>query len=89
MLNHSDKNLIAEQTMRLMKVLSGLDRDEQELIQALFFNGISVWAYAKQLGVRLNTVQYHRDKLLKKSVKKIFLNLLVNFYFFGMGGEGI
>ena len=89
MLNHSDKNLIAEQTMRLMKVLSGLDRDEQELIQALFFDGISVWAYAKQLGVRLNTVQYHRDKLLKKSVKKIFLNLLVNFYFFGMGGEGI
>lgn len=72
MLDYSDKNLIAEQTVRLMKALSGLDCDEQELIQALFFDGLSVRAYAKQLGVRLNTVQYRRDKLLKKIREKIF-----------------
>ena len=55
-----------------MTALSGLERDEQELIQALFFDGVPVRAYSRQLGVRLNAVQYRRDKLLKKLREKIF-----------------
>lgn len=72
-LEQADRDLAMEQTKRLMKALSGLERDEQELIQALFFDGVSVRAYAKQLGVRLNTIQYRRDKLLRKIREKIFL----------------
>lgn len=71
-LEQADRDLAVEQTKRLMIALSGLERDEQELIQALFFDGMPVRAYSRQLGVRLNTVQYRRDKLLKKLRGKIF-----------------
>jgi len=62
-----------DQTLRLASALAELDKSEQQLVQALFFDGISARAYAKELGVRLNTVQYRRDKLLKKLRQKIFL----------------
>lgn len=71
-LEQADRDLAVEQTKRLMTALSGLERDEQELIQALFFDGVPVRAYSRQLGVRLNAVQYRRDKLLKKLREKIF-----------------
>lgn len=71
-LEQADRDLAVEQTKRLMTALSGLERDEQELIQALFFDGVLVRAYSRQLGVRLNAVQYRRDKLLKKLREKIF-----------------
>lgn len=71
-LEQADRDLAVEQTKRLMIALSGLERDEQELIQALFFDSVPVRAYSRQLGVRLNTVQYRRDKLLKKLREKIF-----------------
>lgn len=71
-LEQAGRDCVVEQTKRLMNALSGLERDEQELIQALFFDGMSVRAYAKQLGVRLNAVQYRRDKLLRKIREKIF-----------------
>lgn len=60
------------QVARLVSALAELDKSEQQLIQVLFFNGISARTYAKQLGVRLNTVQYRRDKLLKRLRQKIF-----------------
>ena len=71
-LEQADRDLAVEQTKRLMTALSGLERDEQEVIQALFFDGVPVRAYSRQLGVRLNAVQYRRDKLLKKLREKIF-----------------
>lgn len=71
-LEQAERDCAVEQAKRLMNALSGLERDEQELIQALFFDGMSVRAYAKQLGVRLNTVQYRRDKLMRKIREKIF-----------------
>ena len=61
-----------EQSERLVKVLQGLEESEQKLIKTLFFDKISVREYAKQLGVRLNTVQYRRDKLLDKLRQKFF-----------------
>ena len=40
-LEQADKDGAVEQTKRLMTALSGLEQDEQELIQALFFDGVS------------------------------------------------
>lgn len=61
-----------DQSARLIKALQGLEASEQELIKALFFDKIPAREYAKQLGVRLNAVQYQRDKLLNKLREKIF-----------------
>lgn len=57
---------------RLVSVLSSLSTEEQELIQALFFDGESVREYAKKLGVYHRTIIYRRDKLLEKLRKKKF-----------------
>ena len=52
--------------------VASLNSDEQELIQALFFDGLSVREYARKLGVCHRTIIYRRDKLLKKLRKKFF-----------------
>lgn len=62
----------AQQKTRLITILSDLDNEEKQLIQALFFNGISAREYARQMGVQLRTVQYRRDKLLDKLRQKFF-----------------
>ena len=49
-----------------------LHEDEKSLIQALFFDGVSVREYARQLGVYHRTIIYRRDKLLEKLRRKIF-----------------
>lgn len=55
---------------RLPEVLKELEPDEQELIQALFFRGVSAREYAKQLGVYHRTILYRKDKVLEKLRKK-------------------
>lgn len=55
---------------RLPEVLAELDPDEQELIQALFFQGLSAREYARQLGVYHQVVLHRRDKVLKKLREK-------------------
>lgn len=57
----------------LISALSELNPSEEQLIRALFFEGISAREYAKQLGVHLNAIQYRRGKVLKKLHRKIFL----------------
>lgn len=71
-LDQTDRQLAINQEDRLASALSDLEPHEKELIQALFFDRISARAYANQMGVRLNTIQYRRDKLLKKLREKIF-----------------
>lgn len=63
----------AKQMNRLAVELAELDENEKQLIQALFFDCIPAREYARQIGVHLRTVQYRRDKLLKKLRQKIFL----------------
>lgn len=62
-----------KQQSKLTTILSELDEDEKQLIQALFFDCISAREYARQTGVQLRTVQYRRDKLLNKLRHKILL----------------
>ena len=57
---------------RLTTALRSLSIEDQALIQALFFEGISTRAYAKKLGVYQRAVIYRRDKLLAELKKKIF-----------------
>lgn len=60
------------QKAQLVTVLSDLDDDERQLVQALFFDGVSAREYAKQLGVYHRTILYRRDKLLEKLRRQIF-----------------
>lgn len=62
-----------EQKRRLREILPTLHEDEQDLIRALYVQGLSVREYAKQLGVYHRTVIYRRDKLLEKLRRKISL----------------
>lgn len=62
-----------EQKRRLREILPTLYEDEQDLIRALYVQGLSVREYAKQLGVYHRTVIYRRDKLLEKLRRKISL----------------
>ena len=57
---------------RLSAALSSLSVEDQALIQALFFEGLSTRAYAKQLGVYQRAVIYKRDKILDKLKEKFF-----------------
>ncbi len=56
----------------LENILSLLSEEEKQLIQALFFDGISTREYAKQIGVYQRAVIYRRDKLLEKLRKSFF-----------------
>ena len=57
---------------RLDTALNSLSIEDQALIRALFFDGLSTRAYAKQLGVYQRAVIYRRDKILDKLKEKIF-----------------
>ena len=72
MLGQEDDQERTSQKTRLANALSELDEDEKSLIQALFFDGVSVREYARQLGVYHRTIIYRRDKLLEKLRRKIF-----------------
>ena len=61
------------QKILLCTALATLDKDEQLLIEAQFFEQKSVRKYADELGVYHRTIVYRRDKLLEKLRRKIFL----------------
>ncbi len=69
MVNMADERKLEH---RLASALTELDGEEMALINALFFERIPAREYAKRLGVHLNTVQYRRDRVLKKLKQKIF-----------------
>ncbi len=69
----ADKEKQAKRIARLRVILADLEEPEKALIQALYFDRIPIREYARRLNVRLNTVQYRRDRLLKKLYEKILL----------------
>ena len=50
---------------RLHAVLETLDPEDQEMIHAVFFDGLSMREYAKRLGVYPRAVVYRMERLLK------------------------
>lgn len=60
------------QLKKLTEALSDLDTAEHQLLQALYFEGISAREYARQLGVYHRTILYRRDRLLEKLRRMIF-----------------
>ncbi len=62
----------AAQLKKLTEALSGLDTAEHQLLQALYFEGVSAREYARQLGVYHRTILYRRDRLLEKLRRMIF-----------------
>ncbi len=62
----------AAQLKKLTEALSDLDTAEHQLLQALYFEGISAREYARQLGVYHRTILYRRDRLLEKLRRMIF-----------------
>ena len=66
--------VLAEKLKKHIKpALAALNESERQLVQALFFDGISAREYAKQLGVYHQTILYRRDKILEKLRQKILL----------------
>lgn len=55
---------------RLSEALSSLTEEEWQLIQALYWEGVSAREYARRLGVYHRTVLYWRDKVLEKLRQK-------------------
>lgn len=60
-----------QQLKNLADALAGLNTAERQLLQALYFDGLSAREYARQLGVYHRTILYRRDKLLEKLRSKI------------------
>lgn len=60
-----------QQLKRLADALAGLNTAERQLLQALYFDGLSAREYARQLGVYHRTILYRRDKLLENLRGKI------------------
>lgn len=56
-----------QQREQLLSQLSeALSREEWQMIQALYWEGVSAREYARRLGVYHRTVLYWRDKILEK-----------------------
>lgn len=55
---------------RLSEALSSLTEEEWQMIQALYWEGVSAREYARRLGVYHRTVLYWRDKILEKLRQK-------------------
>ena len=58
----------------LHKAIEKLEKEEQRLIQALFFEGYTERSYAKKIGVYRNAVHKQKVRILKK-LKKFLENL--------------
>ena len=55
---------------QLSEALSSLTEEEWQMIQALYWEGVSAREYARRLGVYHRTVLYWRDKVLEKLRQK-------------------
>ena len=62
-----------EQAKHLSVVLAWLSDDEQRLIDALFFRGLGVREYAREINVPPMKIVRDRDRILGK-LKKYFSN---------------
>jgi len=60
---------------KLPEAIEQLKEDEQELIRALFFDGVPAREYARMQGVSDMAVRKRRDRILAK-LKNIFENLV-------------
>ena len=54
---------------QLKNALLKLDNDEYKLIRALFFEQKSIREYAKKIKVPFTTIEYKKEKILKKLKK--------------------
>ena len=72
-IEHENAKMRAEQEKRLPIVLARLSDDEQRLIDALFFRGLGVREYAREIGVPPMKIGRDRDRILAK-LKKYFSN---------------
>ena len=55
---------------RLRAAIQKLDPDQQKMVQAIYFNGISVNDYAARMGVTQSAIS-HRLQTVKKKLKKL------------------
>lgn len=69
-LEQEDMRIWEKRRQLLLQVLPTLHKDEQELIQALYFRGLSAREYARQLGVYHQVILHRRDIVLEKLRKK-------------------
>ena len=72
-IEHENVKMRAEQAKHLPIVLARLSNDEQRLIDALFFHGLGVREYAREIGVPPMKIVRDRDRILAK-LKKYFSN---------------
>ena len=72
-IEHENVKMRAEQAKHLPIVLTRLSNDEQRLIDALFFHGLGVREYAREIGVPPMKIVRDRDRILAK-LKKYFSN---------------
>lgn len=70
----SAEDTAIQETMiaRMMEALDKLEPEERELIELLFFEGVSIRELARRAGMHLHAIQYRRDKVLEKL--RIFLS---------------
>ena len=72
-IEHENAKMRAEQEKRLPIVLARLSDDEQRLIDALYFRGLGVREYAREINVPPMKIVRDRDRILGK-LKKYFSN---------------
>ena len=72
-IEHENAKMREEQAKHLSVVLAWLSDDEQRLIDALFFRGLGVREYAREINVPPMKIVRDRDRILGK-LKKYFSN---------------
>ena len=75
-IEHENAKMRAEQEKRLPIVLARLSDDEQRLIDALYFRGLGVREYAREINVPPMKIVRDRDRILGKLKKYFSLKLI-------------
>ena len=70
-MEHENAKMREEQAKHLPVVFAQLNDDEKRLIDALYFRGLGVREYAREIGVSHTRVRRERDCILEK-LKKYF-----------------
>ncbi len=69
--------IAAEVQQKLRRALSALPRKDRELIQAIYYQDVSVLDYAERIGMSPRGVDKRRERILSKL--KSFMNVLGSF----------
>ncbi len=69
--------IAAEVQQKLRRALLALPRKDRELIQAIYYQNVSVLDYAKRIGMSPRGVDKRRERILSKL--KSFMNVLGSF----------